>query len=84
MTKITIYMTNWCPYCAQAKRLLESIGAEWDEVNIEKQGMSREELAQLTGGHTVPQIVIGDTHIGGYNELFALHQSGKLADLLAA
>ncbi len=84
MSKINMYVTNWCPYCTQAKRLLESIGAEWDEINIEKEGMSRQELSQLTGGHTVPQIVIGDTPVGGYTDLWALHQSGKLAELLAA
>jgi glutaredoxin 3 len=79
-----MYVTNWCPYCTQAKRLLESIDVEWDEINIEQQGMSREELSKITGGHTVPQIVIGDTPVGGYTELWALQQSGKLAELLAA
>ena len=84
MPKINMYVTNWCPYCTQAKRLLESIGAEWDEVNIEEQSMSREELSKITGGRTVPQIVIDDTPVGGYTELWALQQSGKLADMLAA
>lgn len=83
MPKINMYVTNWCPYCTQAKRLLESIGAEWNEINIEEAGMSREDLSKITGGHSVPQIVIGDKAIGGYTDLWALQQSGKLDDLLA-
>ena len=77
-----MYVTTWCPYCTQAKRLLKSLGQEWKEINIEREGLSRGDLAKLTGGVTVPQIVIGDRPIGGFSELFALNQSGKLQAML--
>ena len=82
MVQISMYVTTWCPYCTQAKRLLKSLGQEWKEINIVKEGLSRRDLAKLTGGHTVPQIVIGDQPVGGFSELFALHQSGKLLAML--
>ena len=75
-------MTNWCPYCQQAKMLLGSLGIEWNEINIELEGLSRVDLANLTGGHTVPQIVVNGQNIGGYSELYALHHSGALQKLL--
>ena len=83
MVQISMYVTNWCHYCTRAKRLLKSLGQKWNEINIEKEGLSRYDLSQLTGGYTVPQIVIGDQPVGGFSELFALHQSGKLKALLA-
>ena len=55
----------------------------YEEINIDKEGMSREDLAKLTGNYTVPQIVINDNPIGGFNELLQLNVSGKLKDLLA-
>lgn len=82
MVQISMYVTTWCPYCTQAKRLLKSLGQEWKEINIERAGLSRRDLVKLTGGYTVPQIVIGDQPVGGFSELFALHQSGKLQALL--
>lgn len=82
MTRISMYVTNWCPYCQQAKALLSSLGIEWNEINIELEGLSRVDLANLTGGHTVPQIVVNGKSLGGYSELYALHQSGALLDLL--
>ncbi len=83
MVQINMYVTTWCPYCTQAKLLLESLGQEWTEINIDKKGLSRYDLAKLTGGYTVPQIIIGDQPVGGFSELFALHQSGKLQAILA-
>lgn len=77
-----MYMTNWCPYCQQAKALLGSLGVQWNEINIEMEGLSRVDLANLTGGHTVPQIMIDGKSIGGFSELYALHQSGALKELL--
>ena len=55
----------------------------YEEINIEEESLSRDDLAKLTGGHTVPQIIINDNPIGGFNELLQLNQSGKLKDLLA-
>ena len=83
MVQISIDVTTSCPSCTRAKRLLKSLGQKWNEINIEKEGLSRYDLSQLTGGYTVPQIVIGDQTVGGFSELFALHQSGTLKALLA-
>lgn len=75
---IQIYTTNWCPYCVNAKRLLTEKGMKYEEINIEEKGMSREDLFDLTGGRSVPQIVIDEKPIGGYDNLVALDQVGEL------
>ena len=80
---IKIYSTTWCPSCVAAKQLLRSKGVEFTEINIEEEGMTREDLAELTGGATVPQIVIGDKSIGGYDSLMTLNQEGKLDGMVA-
>ena len=59
------------------------MGVSYEEINIEKEGLSRYDLSTLTGGYTIPQIIINDNPIGGFNELLQLNQSGKLKDLLA-
>jgi len=59
------------------------MGVSYEEINIEKEGLNRDDLSTLTGGYTVPQIIINDNPIGGFNELLQLNQSGKLKDLLA-
>ena len=76
--EVKIYSTNWCPYCANTKRFLDEKGIEYEEINIESVGMSREDLEKITGGRTVPQIVIDDMPIGGYEDLIALDSEGKL------
>ena len=81
---IKIYTTNWCPSCISAKNLLNSLNIEFQEINIEQQNFSREQLQELTGGFTVPQIVINNTCIGGYDKLLSLHQNKKLDGLLNA
>ena len=79
MTKlIKIYSTRWCPPCKSAKRLLKERRLEYEEIDIEEKGWSRDDLFELTGGRTVPQIVIGDNPIGGYDDLVQLDQSGAL------
>ena len=75
---IKIYSTNWCPPCVNAKRFLNEKNIEFEEINIETEGMSREDLEKITGGRTVPQIVIDDMPIGGYEDLIALDSEGKL------
>ena len=75
---VKIYSTNLCPYCANTKRFLNEKNIEFDEINIETEGMSREDLEKITGGRTVPQIVIDDTPIGGYKDLITLDSEGKL------
>ncbi|MEE9161952.1 MAG: glutaredoxin domain-containing protein [Candidatus Neomarinimicrobiota bacterium] len=82
MSQVKMYVTTWCPYCEQAKRLLRSLDVSWSETNIEEEGLSRAELAQLTGGFTVPQIVINGKSVGGFDDLYALNQSGRLGALL--
>ena len=74
---VKIYSTNWCPYCANTKRFLIEKNIEFEEINIETEGMSREDLEKITGGRTVPQIVIDDTPIGGYKDLITLDSEGK-------
>jgi glutaredoxin 3 len=84
MRPIRVYTTRWCGYCVRAKALLEARGLEYEEVSLDADPAFRQHLFELTGGWTVPQIVIGDQPIGGYTELWRLDRSGRLGDLLAA
>ena len=79
---VKIYTTNWCPSCTSAKRLLETLNISYEEINIEKQNLLREDLLELTGGYTVPQIIIKNKSIGGYDQLLYLYQNDKLNQLL--
>ena len=76
---VKIYSTNWCPYCANTKRFLDERDIEYEEINLEAEGMSREDLEKITGGRTVPQIVIDENPIGGYDDLLSLDSDGKLS-----
>ena len=78
--KFTIYTTNWCTYCKAAKQLLISSGFDFSEINLEEKGMDREDLFALTGGRTVPQILMNGKAIGGFDDLQKLHASGKLTE----
>ena len=78
--KFTIYTTNWCAYCKAAKQLLSSRGFDFSEINLEEKGMDREDLFALTGGRTVPQILMNGNPIGGFDDLQKLHASGKLTE----
>jgi glutaredoxin 3 len=85
MAKITVYTSVPCPYCAQAKRLLDKKGAAYEEIDISRDDKKRDEMIQRTKGRmSVPQIFIGDFHVGGSDDLHALERSGKLDDLLNA
>jgi len=75
---VKIYSTSWCPSCIYAKRLLSKRGLEFEEINIEEKGWSRDDLFELTGGRTVPQIIIDEKPIGGYNDLLKLDSIGEL------
>jgi glutaredoxin 3 len=79
-----MYTTDWCGYCVRAKALLDARGLDYDEVDLGDDPAFRARLNELTGGWTVPQIVIGDRHIGGYTELRRLERDGQLDELLAA
>ena len=82
MPEILIYTTKLCPYCVMAKRLLDKKGVPYTEINVETQPGLREELMRRTKRRTVPQIFIGDLHIGGFDDLYALEQQKKLDALL--
>jgi glutaredoxin 3 len=84
MTTVTVYSTSWCPWCDRAKALLNARGIAYEDVNIETEPDFRRKLVNLTGGYTVPQIVVGEKPIGGFRELRALDASGELSELLAA
>ena len=76
---IKIYCTNWWGSCIAAKKLLDDKGLSYEEINIEEVSITREDLLKLTGGHTVPQIVINEESIGGFDQLLRLNQEGKLS-----
>jgi glutaredoxin 3 len=85
MSKVVIYTTRFCPYCRMAKRLLSQKGAAFEEIDVTGDWDARDRLAEKAGGRTsVPQIWIGGTHVGGYDELAALDRAGELDALLAA
>jgi glutaredoxin 3 len=84
MKPIRMYTTRWCGYCVRAKALLRSRGLAFEEVSLDDEPAFREKLFELTGGWTVPQILIDDEVIGGYAELWRLDRSGALAEKLAA
>lgn len=79
---VLIYLTSWCPYCDRARQLLLSKGAQLREINIEEVPGGRAEMVARSGRHTVPQIFIGGTHVGGCDELYALDAAGGLDTLL--
>lgn len=82
--KVVMYATGWCPYCARARRLLESKGVTFEEIDVEARPEARAEMVRRSGGQrTVPQIFVGDTHVGGSDDLHALEASGSLDGLLA-
>lgn len=84
MQKVVIYSKSWCPFCVQAKRLLQSKQVEFTEIDVEREPARMQEMMQKSGRRTVPQIWVGDAHVGGCDELFAAEQSGQLNQLLAA
>jgi glutaredoxin 3 len=84
MPEIQIYTTNICPYCMMAKRLLDKKGVSYTEINVDAESGLKEKMMLKTNRRTVPQIYIGDYHVGGFDELYALDQQKKLDDLLTA
>ncbi len=85
MRDVVMYSSMFCPYCSMAKRLLESKGVDYEEISVDWEGERRNEMMERANGrHTVPQIFIGDHHVGGFDDLYALEQSGNLDPLLEA
>lgn len=83
MPKVEIYTTQWCPYCNAAKSLLADKGVAYSEVNAEDPAVRQAMVERAHGRRTVPQIFIGDTHVGGYDDIAALERRGQLDPLLA-
>lgn len=84
MQPITMYTTGVCPYCQMAKALLKQKGVtDINEIRVDTDAQIREQMMQRTGRRTVPQIYIGEVHVGGFDDLNALNQAGKLDTLLA-
>ena len=82
MAKVTIYTTPICPYCLSAKQLLTRKGVAFDEINVMGDPARREEMETRSGRRTVPQIWVGDRHVGGCDDLYALDRAGGLDPLL--
>lgn len=80
--KIVMYATDWCPYCRMAQRLLEGKGVSFETISVDEQPRRRVEMMERSGRRTVPQIFIGDYHVGGYDDLAALDRAQKLDPLL--
>lgn len=79
---VTMYTTAICPFCVMADRLLTSKGVQVEKIRVDQFPELRAEMMQKTGRRTVPQIYIGETHVGGYDDLYALEKAGKLDSLL--
>lgn len=85
MAAVKMYSTAVCPYCQMAERLLQSKGVSAiEKIRIDLDPVKRDEMIEKTGRRTVPQIYIGETHVGGFDDLSALDKSGGLAPLLSA
>ena len=83
MPNIRMYTTRWCGYCVRAKALLDQRGLEYEEISLDGDVHFRQTLNELTGGWTVPQILIDEKPIGGYTELWRLDRAGALERLAA-
>lgn len=83
MSKVVMYTTRVCPYCVSAKRFLAAKGVEVDEIRVDEDPARREEMMARAKRTSVPQIFIGDTHVGGFDDMVALDRAGGLDPLLA-
>lgn len=82
MKAVRVYSTLFCPYCVMAKRLLSGKGVNFEEIRVDEDQARREEMMRISGRRTVPQIFVGETHVGGFDDLSALDRAGKLDPLL--
>ncbi len=83
VAKVIMYTTAVCPFCMMAERLLKSKGVEIEKIRVDLDPPRRQEMMERTGRRTVPQIYVGDRHVGGYDDLAALDRAGGLDPLLA-
>ena len=80
--KVLMYATGWCPYCARARQLLQQKGIAFEEIDVDARPQARAEMLARSRRHTVPQIFIGETHVGGCDDLYELDARGGLDTLL--
>jgi glutaredoxin 3 len=80
--RVVMYTTGWCPYCTRARELLKSKGVTIEEIDVDARPEARTEMMARSGRRTVPQIFIGETHVGGCDDLHELEASGRLDTLL--
>ena len=83
MARVLMYTTAVCPYCVNAKKLLAQKGVTVEEIRVDREPQFRQEMMEKSRQRTVPQIWIGDVHVGGFTDLWALDKNGKLDELLA-
>ena len=79
---VTLYTTRFCPYCMHARGLLDSKGVQYTDIAVDGQPQLRQEMMQRSGRHTVPQIWIGERHVGGFDDMALLERQGQLDELL--
>jgi glutaredoxin 3 len=84
MKPVRIYLTEWCPFCQRARRLLDQKGVAYEAIDVDGDFPARRWLAETTGQRTVPQVFVGDEPIGGYTELAGLEAAGELDLKLAS
>ena len=84
MQKVTIYTTPYCPYCHAAKALLKKKGVAFEEIDVQDHVLRQQMMLRASGRRTVPQIFIGDTHVGGSDDIHELDRRGQLDPLLSA
>ncbi|HET9094440.1 MAG TPA: glutaredoxin 3 [Solirubrobacteraceae bacterium] len=84
MKPVTVYTTDFCPYCRSAKTLLDKRGIAYEEINLARDAQARRTLQEITGMVTFPQILIGEQPIGGFDQLLAADRAGRLPALLEA
>lgn len=80
--RVVIYTSGWCPYCIRARHLLKTKGVSFEDIDVDADPARRDEMRRRSGRHTVPQIFIGDRHVGGCDDLHALDAAGQLDPLL--
>ena len=84
MKPVRVYSTLLCPFCQMARTLLERKGVRFEEIRVDQNPELRQEMVRLSGRRTVPQIFVGETHVGGFDDLYALDNAGGLDPLLKA
>ena len=82
--QVKMYSTRFCPYCMRARSLLDGRGVAYEEIAVDGDPQLRREMIELSGRHTVPQIWIGEHHVGGFDDLYLLERQGELDKLLNA